>query len=39
MSMQTTPLQVDANGVFPTLMLFLVLILTTLGVIAHAAFI
>ena len=31
--------QVDANGAAPTLMLFLVLILTALGVIAHAAFI
>jgi hypothetical protein len=35
----TPYLQVDANGVVPTLMLFLVLLLTALGVVAHAAFI
>ena len=34
----TPHLQVNANGVAPTL-LFLVLVLTALGVIAHAAFI
>jgi hypothetical protein len=39
MSARTPYLQVDANGVAPTLMLFLVLVLTALGVIAHAAFI
>jgi hypothetical protein len=38
MSAQTTSLQVDAIGVVPTLMVFLVLVLTALGVIAHAAF-
>jgi hypothetical protein len=32
-------LQVDTVGVAPTLMLLLVLLLTALGVIAHAAFI
>ena len=32
-------LQVDAVGVAPTLMLLLVLLLTALGVFAHAAFI
>jgi len=30
--------QVDAIGVVPTLMLILVLLLTALGVVAHAAF-
>jgi hypothetical protein len=36
----TTPyLQVDAIGVAPKLMLVLVLLLTALGVFAHAAFI
>jgi hypothetical protein len=39
MSAQTPYLQVDANGVFPTAMLFIVMILTALGVVAHAAFI
>jgi len=41
MSSETPYLQVDANDVPPTLMLFLflVLVLTALGVIAHAAFI
>jgi len=39
MSSETPYLQVDANDVAPTLMLFLVLVLTALGVIAHAAFI
>jgi len=38
MSTGTPHLQVDVNGVPPTL-LFLVLVLTALGVIAHAAFI
>ena len=39
MSPETPYLQVDANDVPPTLLLFLVLVLTALGVIAHAAFI
>ena len=39
MSAGTPSLQVDATGVAPTLMLFLVLVLTALGVFAHAAFI
>jgi hypothetical protein len=39
MSTGTPYLQVDAHGVAPTVMLFLVLVLTALGVIAHAAFI
>ena len=39
MSSEAPYLQVDANDVPPTLMLFLVLVLTALGVIAHAAFI
>jgi hypothetical protein len=39
MSTGTPYLQVDATGVAPTLTLFLVLVLTALGVIAHAAFI
>ena len=39
MSAQTQYLQVDATGAFPTVILLLVLILATLGVVAHAAFI
>ena len=39
MSAGMPSVQVDANGVASTLMLFLVLVLTALGVIAHAAFI
>ena len=39
MSAGTPYLQVDATGVAPTLTLFLVLVLTALGVIAHAAFV
>jgi hypothetical protein len=39
MSAATNSLQVDAIGVAPTLMLVLVMLLTALGVIAHAAFI
>jgi hypothetical protein len=35
----TPHLQVEAVGVAPTLMLLLVLLLTALGVVAHAAFI
>ena len=38
MSAQAGYLQVDANGVFPTILLMLVLILAVLGVVAHAAF-
>jgi hypothetical protein len=39
MSAQTQYLQVDATGVFPTVLLLFVLILAMLGVVAHAAFI
>ena len=39
MSAQTPYLEVDAIGVLPTLVLFLVLFLTALGIVAHAAFI
>jgi hypothetical protein len=39
MSAATNSLQVDAIGVVPTLTLVLVMFLTALGVIAHAAFI
>jgi hypothetical protein len=39
MSAQTTYLQVDAIGVFPTFILLFVLILAMLGVVAHAAFV
>jgi hypothetical protein len=39
MNAGTPSLQVDAVGVVPTLMLLLVLLLTALGVVAHAAFI
>lgn len=38
MSAQTPYLEVDAIGVFPTVILFLVLFLTALGIVAHAAF-
>ena len=38
MSAQTPYLEVDAIGVFPTVILFLVLLLTALGIVAHAAF-
>jgi hypothetical protein len=38
MSAQTPYLEVDAIGVFPTVMLFLVLLLTILGIVAHVAF-
>jgi hypothetical protein len=38
MSAQTTYLQVDAIGVFPTVLLLFVLILALLGIVAHAAF-
>jgi hypothetical protein len=39
MTAQTTYLQVDAMGVFPTVLLLFVLILAMLGVVAHAAFV
>jgi hypothetical protein len=39
MSAQSSYLEVDANGVFPTLLLFIVFVLTMLGVIAHVAFV
>lgn len=39
MSAQGTYLQVDAIGVFPTVLLLFVLILAMLGVVAHAAFV
>jgi hypothetical protein len=39
MSAQTAYLEVDAIGVFPTLVLFAVFILTALGVVAHAIFV
>jgi hypothetical protein len=38
MSAQTPYLEVDAIGVFPTLFLVLVMILTALGIVAHVAF-
>ena len=38
MSAQTPYLEVDAVGVFPALLLAMVLVLTVLGVIAHVAF-
>lgn len=39
MSAHSSYLAVDANGVFPTLLLFIVFVLTTLGIVAHAAFV
>jgi hypothetical protein len=39
MSAQSQYLEVDALGAFPAFALFLVLVLTLLGVIAHAAFV
>jgi hypothetical protein len=39
MTAQTGYLQADAIGVFPTVLLLLVLILAMLGVVAHAAFV
>ena len=39
MSVGNPTLQVDAVGVLPTIVLFLVLVLTALGASAHAAFI
>lgn len=38
MSAQAQPFQVDALGAFPAFMLLLFLVLTALGVVAHAAF-
>jgi hypothetical protein len=38
MSAQTPYLEVDAIGVLPTLLFFLVLLLMALGIVAHAAF-
>lgn len=38
MSAQTPYLEVDAVGVFPTILLLLVILLTALGIIAHVAF-
>lgn len=38
MSAQTPYLEVDAVGVFPTLLLAMVLVLAVLGVVAHVAF-
>jgi hypothetical protein len=38
MSAQTQYLEVDAIGVLPTLFLLLVMLLTALGIVAHAAF-
>jgi hypothetical protein len=38
MSAQTPYLEVDALGVFPTLFLLLVMVLTVLGIVAHVAF-
>lgn len=39
MSAQTGYLEVDAIGVFPTAVLWFVMLLTALGVVAHAAFV
>jgi hypothetical protein len=39
MSAQSTYWEADAIGAFPTLFLFLVFVLTVLGVVAHAAFV
>jgi len=38
MSAQTPYLEVDAVGVFPTVLLAMVLVLAVLGVVAHVAF-
>jgi hypothetical protein len=38
MSAQTPYLEVDAIGVFPALLLYLVMLLTALGIIAHILF-
>lgn len=39
MSAQSSYLETEVIGVFPTLLMLLVLVLTALGVIAHAAFV
>jgi hypothetical protein len=39
MSAQTPYLEVDAVGVFPTILLVLVLVFAALGVLAHVAFV
>jgi hypothetical protein len=39
MSANLTTYQPEAGGIFPTAFLLLVLVLTALGVIAHAAFV
>ena len=38
MSAQTPYLEVNAVGVFPTMLLVMVLVLTALGILAHVAF-
>jgi hypothetical protein len=38
MFMQTQPFQVDTVGVFPALLLLLLMLLTALGIVAHVAF-
>jgi hypothetical protein len=38
MSAQTPYLEVDAIGVFPTLFLLIVMMLTALGIVAHVSF-
>jgi hypothetical protein len=38
MSAQTPYLEVDAIGVFPTVLFLLVMLLTALGIVAHVAF-
>jgi hypothetical protein len=38
MSAQAQYFEVDAIGVFPTLLLLLVIVLTALGIVAHVAF-
>ena len=38
MSAYTPYIEADVIGVFPTLLLLLVLVLTTLGILAHVAF-
>jgi hypothetical protein len=38
MSAQTPYLEVDAIGVFPTVLFLLVMLLTAIGIVAHVAF-
>jgi hypothetical protein len=38
MTAQSQSFEVDAIGVFPAFLLFLVLLLTALGIVAHVAF-